>query len=260
MRVLALVTGFALAAVQSAAAQPPAADGALRAQLERLSHERVFFAHQSVGANLLEGLGRLARSAGVTLHIDDLFIPENGDPLLKLRNFEREVDARAGAVDVALLKFCYTDIGADTNAAALFEQYRATLRRLQLRHPDITFVHVTVPLTQPQDGWKAVAKRLVGRRPSGTIENVRREEYNALLRSAYLGREPFFDLARIESHTPDGRAVTVTWHGRRAPALASEYTEDGGHLNDEGKLRAARELAATLARAVPASLTASAGR
>lgn len=260
MRVLALVTGLALAVAQAAAAPSAAGGAALRAQLERLSQQRVFFAHQSVGKNLLDGLGRLARADGVALNIEDIYIPENGQPLLKLRNFEREVDARAGSIDVAMLKFCYADIGGHTDVAALFEQYRATLGRLERRHPEIAFVHVTVPLTREQAGLKAIAKRLIGRRPSGTVENVRREEYNALLRSAYLGREPFFDLADVESHTPQGRAVTVTWKGRRAPALAPEYTEDGGHLNAEGSVRAARELVAVLAATAPASLSASAAR
>ena len=256
MRGLRIVTGIVLAL----AAQAALADPALHAQLERVARERVFFAHQSVGANVLEGLGRLAAAEHVDLSIEDMRVPENGDPLRKLRNFERAVDERAGSIDVALVKFCYVDIGPDTDAAALFEQYRATLQRLQARHPDVTFVHVTVPLTRAQEGFKALAKRLIGRHPYGTVENVRREEYNALLRSAYLGREPFFDLARVESSGPDGRRVSVTWNGRTAPALAPDYTEDGGHLNAEGSERAARELVAALAAAAPRRLSVAAGR
>jgi hypothetical protein len=226
-----------------------AGDAALHGQLERLARERVFFAHQSVGQNLLEGLGRLADAQGVRLRIEDLRVAENGDPLLKLRNFERAVDERAGALDVAMLKFCYVDIGEDTDVAALFEQYRTTLRRLQVRHPRLTFVHVTVPLTVAQGGVKALAKQLLGRHPYGTVENLKREEYNALLRAAYLGREPLFDLARVESVGPDGRPVTVTWKGRRAPALAPQYSADGGHLNAAGSAAGARELVRVLAAA-----------
>ncbi|MGE5640172.1 MAG: hypothetical protein ACM30H_08755 [Clostridia bacterium] len=230
-----------------------AADSALHRQLERVAAERVFFAHQSVGQNLLEGLARIADEQGVPLHIEDLRIPENGDPLRKLRNFERDVDERGGALDVAMLKFCYVDIGEDTDVPALFEQYRATLRRLQVRHPRIAFVHVTVPLTVAQEGVKAFAKRLLGRHPYGTVENLKREEYNALLRAAYLGREPVFDLARVESVAPDGRPVSVTWKGRSAPALAPQYSADGAHLNAAGKEAGARELLRVLAAAGPAA-------
>ncbi len=92
-------------------------------------------------------------------------------------------------------------------------------------------------------------KRLFGRSPYGTVENVRRDEYNRLLRATYAGREPIFDLARIESTAPDGRLVTVTWDGITVPAMAPEYTVDGGHLNALGRQRAAREFIAVLAQA-----------
>ena len=94
---------------------------------------------------------------------------------------------------------------------------------------------------------KAWLKRLFGRAPYGTVENLRREEYNALLRAAYQGREPIFDLARLESTAPDGAAVTVQWQGRAAPAMDPAYSDDGGHLNATGRLRAARELVSVLA-------------
>ncbi len=169
-------------------------------------------------------------------------VPENGDPLRKLRSFEEAMAAQGAGADIALLKFCYADIKAETDARALFDGYRASMARLAARHRGTVFVHVSVPLTTVQRGPKALVKRLLGRHPYGTVENVRREEYNALLRAAYLGREPFFDLARVESTAPGGAPVTVDWGGRPAPALAREYTDDGGHLNAAGRLRAAREL------------------
>src|SRR3954468_5359795 len=99
-----LMTGIllALATVDGAAADP-----ALRADLQRVAQERVFFAHQSVGANLLAGLQQLATSEKIALRIDDMLVPENGEPLRKLRSFEEALDKRAGTVDVAMLKFCY---------------------------------------------------------------------------------------------------------------------------------------------------------
>lgn len=237
------------------------ADPALRADLERIARERIYFGHQSVGANLLEGVQELAADARVEVRIQraehasqvppatfgHTFVAENGQPLKKLESFRAALGS--APVDLALVKFCYVDIRADTDVKTLFARYRETLAELQKAHPRTTFVHVTLPLTTAQTGWKALAKRLLGRAPSGTVENVRREEYNRLLRAAYAGREPLFDLARVESTAPDGTAVRVAWDGAIAPALAPAYTDDGGHLNAEGRRRAARELIAVLASA-----------
>lgn len=238
-----------------------AADPALRSDLERLSRERVYFAHQSVGANILQGVEELAGEAGVRIRMvaadrasdvppasfGHTFIPENGAPLEKLANFRAAL--ASAPVDVALLKFCFVDITGDTDVRALFASYRETLAGLHRSHPHTIFVHVTAPLTTVQTGWKALAKRLLGRAPYGVAENAKRDDYNRLLRAAYAGREPVFDLARIESTAPDGALVRVQWNGVAVPALANAYTEDGGHLNAEGRRRAARELIAVLAAA-----------
>jgi lysophospholipase L1-like esterase len=108
-------------------------------------------------------------------------------------------------------------------------------------------MHITAPLTIVQRGIKGNLKKMIGRTPSGAIENIRREEYNELLRQTYRGREPLFDLARVESTAPDGTAVTGEWKGKVAPEMAPAYTDDGGHLNAAGRLRAARELVSILA-------------
>jgi len=239
-----------------------ASDEALRAELSLLATKRIYFAHQSVGANILQGVAELAQGAGVPLRIvqspraadvpaaafGHFFVPENGAPLEKLANFEKALGTGAG-IDLALIKFCYVDIDGTTDASALFARYQATIAELRTQNPHTVFVHVTLPLTTVQSGPKALAKRLLGRAPYGTIENVRREQYNALLRRAYAGREPLFDLARLESHAPDGTAVSVAWDGSTAPAMASAYTDDGGHLNARGRDVAARELVRVLAAA-----------
>jgi len=235
------------AALIFAAGAVSAADAGLRAELERVAQQRIFFGHQSVGVNLLEGLAELAASERVPLHVADAFIAENGDPLRKLQSFEEAMQQRRAPVEVALMKFCYVDFTAETDASALFARYRATIERLRSRYPGTTFVHVTAPLTDIQGGAKGWLKRLLGRAPYGAVENLRREQYNALLRAAYRGREPIFDLARVESIAPDGRAVTAEWNGSVVPVLAPAFTDDGGHLNAPGRLRAARELVSVLA-------------
>lgn len=236
----------------------------LRADLERVAQWRIFFGHQSVGGNLLDGVRHLAASAGVPVNIVEaqsassvqaatlghVRVAKNGNPLLKLSSFEHAMGQQPTEINIALIKFCYVDITADTDVKALFTSYRTTIDGLRAKTPGIAFVHVTAPLTVTQGGLKGSLKRLLGRAPYGVIENIRREEYNTLLRQTYMGREPLFDLARIESTAPDGTAVTVEWKGSIAPAMAPAYTDDGGHLNAAGRLRAAREFVSVLA-AIP---------
>ena len=225
-----------------------AADALLHASLQRVAHERVFFGHQSVGAQILQGVKELAAKEGVPVFIKDQFVPENGNPLRKLESFKASVGT-GSKYDVALVKFCYVDINPDTDAAGLFDHYRQAMNELRAKNPRTVFVHATLPLTTVQTGPKAWVKLALGRSPYGTVENVKRDEYNRLLRATYAGREPIFDLARIESTAPDGTRVTVTWDGITAPALSPEYTSDGGHLNARGRLLAAREFLAVLAQA-----------
>ncbi len=263
------VTGtlFALAtAAVGAASSAHAADidASLRADLEHIAQRRIFFGHQSVGGSLLDGIRQLSAMAGVPIRVVEVptasgvapatlghtFVARNGDPFQKLQSFEQALGQQPTGLDIALVKFCFVDITANTDVKALFARYRATINILGARNPGTTFVHVTAPLTVVQGGFKESLKRLLGRAPYGTIENMRREEYNTLLRQAYREHEPLFDLARVESTAPDGTAVTTEWKGSVAPVMDSAYTDDGGHLNATGKLRAARELVSVLA-AIP---------
>jgi hypothetical protein len=253
----------ALGAVTAAPGVPMA--GRTRQDLEAVARRAIFFGHQSVGMNLLDGVQKLAAQEGMALRVVDvtaapsaapstishLFVEENGNPARKLQDFARAMGAvPPSSPDIALVKFCYVDFTSDTDARALLARYRATVSELQAQHPGTRFVHVTAALSTVQTGPKAWAKRLLGKTPYGLAENARREDFNALLREAYAGREPLFDLARVESTLPDGSPATVSWKGRNLPVLADAYTDDGGHLNEEGRLRAARELVSILA-AVP---------
>lgn len=262
--VTSVLVALATVGVDASAAEQRAGDRNLRADLERISKRRIFFGHQSVGENVLDGLRDLGRSAGVAARIDlvqtaasvkpgtlgHAFVAENRNPVGKLQAFAEAMAPRSAGVEIALLKFCYLDFTPGTDAKALFERYRSTVDGLRARNPGTTFVHVTAPLTDVEKGAKAFAKRLLGRAPYGFAENLRREEYNALLRQAYGGYEPIFDLARVESTAPDGSAVLAEWQGKTIPAMAAAYTDDGGHLNANGRMRAARELVSVLA-AIP---------
>lgn len=249
---LAVVVGAALAAAQAHAASP---DPRLRAELEAVSKMSVFFGHQSVGGNLLDGVRRLAAEQGVPLEVAERapgaagfshsYVGANGDPAGKIQAFARAVDG-GKASDVALMKLCYVDFHAGTDPAAIFAAYQASVGELRKRHPGTTFVHVTAPLTTIQGGWKPLVKRLLGRETS-YAENARREAFNALVRAAYAGKEPLFDLARLESTRPDGSPETVEWNGKQLPVLVAAYTDDGGHLNAAGQDRIARAFVSFLA-------------
>jgi len=255
--------GLYLTLLCAAAFAARAEDAGLRAELLRLSQRRIFFGHQSVGMNLLDGVRDIAvRYPDLRFRVIDVsggadlepgtfahaFMPENGNPLLKLESFERALSSSAGsAADIAFLKFCYVDFSSGTDVPGLFARYQAVLKELHDRHARTIFVHVTAPLTTVDGGAKAALKRLLGRAPPGLLENAKREEFNQLLRNRYAGEEPVFDLARLESTGPDGQRELHDWNGRRIPAVLPAYTNDGGHLTPDARVRFARELIALLA-------------
>ena len=252
----------ALGAVTAAAAEG-APDASLRGDLQAVARLKVFFGHQSVGGNVLEGLQRLSAAQGGLLSVREAadaalagpglahaYVGTNGDPASKLAAFDRALGPSAN-VDVALVKLCYVDITERTDVQQLFASYQATVAAVRARHPSLVIVHVTTPLVADQGWLTTTAKRLLGRGAGAIADNQRREAYNELLRKAYQGREPIFDLARLESTRQDGSAERAAYEGAKIPALVPGYTDDGSHLNPVGQDRAARELVRVLAAAVP---------
>lgn len=246
------------------AATAAAPDPALRAQLEQLAQRRVFFAHQSVGGNLIEGLQALARDNGVALQVRDVahdpnvpnqtfghvFVGENGKPLAKLDEYKDRLTKQSSPPELAMVKLCFLDFTASTDPSAVFARYQADLAALRAQLPATRFVHVTTPLTTIETGPKAWLKRLLGKSPWGLVENQKREQYNQLLRNAYAGREPLFDLAKLESTAEDGSRTLTTSGSTQTAALTAAYTSDGSHLNPHGERIAARGLAGVLSQAL----------
>ena len=68
-----------------------------------------------------------------------------------------------------------------------------------------------------------------------------------LLREAYEGKEPLFDIAGIESVGPGGERESFDVKGKSFPALVPAYTDDGGHLNALGRKVVAEKLLVFLA-------------
>jgi hypothetical protein len=197
---------------------------------------RVFFGHQSVGANVLDGVRGLYASGGVSAppisngvpadtaggFIAHRYIGQNGDPASKIAAFDSAIRGGIGnQVDVALMKLCYVDISANTDVNALFATYRNTLSALQRDYPGVAFLHTTVPLTT-----------------DNPANNANREKLNSMIRSTYGGQ--LFDLAAAESTKPDGTRVSGLYTG---------YASDSGHLNPAGASAAGSAFLTAIARA-----------
>lgn len=241
---------YALFAMTSLAAPPEG--------LDRVAQRRIFFGHQSVGGNIMQGLGDLAggkltlvegRSAEALTKpaFVHALVGRNEAPLTKVADFEKALDELGGRAEIAFFKFCYIDFTASTDVEALFAEYTAALTRLRAKYPQTTFVHVTVPLTTVQGGAKAWVKKLLGNQPWGAKENEVRHRYNELLRTRLAG-QPLFDLAALESTRADGTLERFELGGTQVPALVAAYSDDGQHLNATGRVRVAAALVSFLAK------------
>jgi hypothetical protein len=230
-------------------------DGSTVQDLQSIRKLKVYFGHQSVGENILEGLREIEKTSGPGPLLSDAMIGQNGDPEGKCEDFTRKMAALAGSPsglpDVALMKFCFVDFNPATDPARLFQRYAETVDSLQAKYPAVTLVPVTAPLTTASPLWKRLARKLTGGVDAGSAANANRAEFNRLLTAHYAGRT-IFDLARVESTQPDGSRSQFEWSGQPAYSLVDAYSSDGGHLNEAGKRLAAEELIHTLAAAARA--------
>lgn len=240
---------------------------AVRADMEAVSKSRILLGHKSVGRNILAGLEALAIETGVPLRIETidgvpldsgpgLFhseIGENGDPDGKCEIFSHLLNRpERPAYDLAMMKFCYSDLKRDTplEVAAMLDRYSRLTNDLKVQRPDVRMVHITLPLRADPPGKKTMLKRFLGSSTDEDANNVLRNAFNAGLRQRFSA-EPLFDLAMLESTRPDGSHSAFSDNGQTIYTLASEYTDDGGHLNTLGRRRAAIEFVRVLASALP---------
>jgi hypothetical protein len=228
-------------------------------QWNRLAGERVFFGHQSVGSNILDGIRDIMKTnSSVRLNIVETSdaaqmtgpafyhspVGKNGEPSTKLADFRSKVGAVADS-GIAMMKYCYVDVALNTDPKALFDEYRQTVEAIRAEHPNLTIVHMTLPLLTDAGTLRHVAA-IARRKPTGRQLNLIRHQYNEMLRATYSGKEPIFDLARLEATLPNGEVKLVGYKGTRFPALANEWTYDGGHLNEAGRRRIAEAFLTTL--------------
>ena len=108
-------------------------------------------------------------------------------------------------------------------------------------------VHITVPLTTVEPTTKAWIKSMLGRTTERDV-NVKRNDFNSLLRKTYSATDPIFDLAEVESTQSNGTRSYFTRDGEKIYTLAAEFTTDGGHLNEAGRRGAAEALLQVLGK------------
>jgi hypothetical protein len=122
---------------------------------------------------------------------------------------------------------------------------------LERDFPNVTFIHVTEPLTTEPGLFtelKIRLKTLLGRMDwRGQPANVARERLNALIRGEYAGRH-LFDLAAIESSKPD-TTVSGRYDNQGYFALYDGYASDFAHLNVVGSKIAATAFLEAIAQA-----------
>lgn len=229
------------AAASSADAPPLSAEA-----LERVDEQRIFFAHRSVGEDIVTmGLPQVFRRYDVPplRVVDGLpdgagslgnhWLDQTDDPGTKLDDFKtwiRDEGVPAHA-DIAVMKLGYVDVTADTDVPALFDAYRSMMEELESAYPQLTFLHATVSVTD----WVPE-------------NNAAIERYNQLMRAEYGAGGRLFDLAAAISTCSDGEAnLHVTERGQAYHRICPEYTRDGGHLNERGAEVAAEKFLRQLA-------------
>jgi hypothetical protein len=100
-----------------------------------------------------------------------------------------------------------------------------------------------VPLETTMISWKTRIKTLLRKNDIWEYDaNIRKNEFNDLVRNYYSGKEPIFDIAYFESTYPDKKRSTFKKYGKMYYDLAPEYTYDDGHLNENGRKWVAEQL------------------
>ena len=225
------------------------------ADVAKLKNRTVFFAHMSVGTDLMDGIRNLKTGIQVEqLYPDhtqrlaaigsqtafyELAMDSNVvgvDPHAKIREFVRLMNGISSAdrLDIAFVKLGYPNFNRSSNVNDIFEHYRLAIQELEDTFRTVTFVHATSPL------YKEITDD-----PFYNDDNTQIEMFNKNLRDAYPGQ--VFDLAKLESIRCDGSMATLK-EDKTVRALADDWARDTGHLNEGGRKRFGGALIAFLAQ------------
>lgn len=233
--------------------------------LEKVARTRVFFGHQSVGGNILDGVPAVYAAHGVQAppieerrtapeaatggFISHALVGENYEPVQKIKDFDAVIRGGVGGqVDVAVLKLCYIDVTPGTDVDAVFATYRDTMAALERDFPQVAFVKTTVPLTTEPGRLAKVKQWANGNDDYGAAANATRERLNQMIRKEYRD-DHLFDVAAVESTAGDGSRSSGRHDQQPYFVLYDGYAADSGHLNEDGSLRAATAWLAAVAQA-----------
>lgn len=229
---------------------------------EKLSLKKIYFGHQSVGNNIIDGIKDVMKTnPNVKLNIvetTDLSqvksgcfahskVGKNLDPISKINDFVNINENGIGnSADIAFFKFCYVDISEETDLVDIYKKYKKEMRSLAEKYSKTRFVHVTVPLnSKPKEPdslfnkIKNFIKTVIGK---GSNNNAAAKfEYNEMLRKEYTKEGELFDLALSESINRNGVKSTVIKGNEQLQFLTPEFTNDGGHLNETGRIKVAED-------------------
>jgi hypothetical protein len=207
---------------------------------ENVGEARIFFAHASVGTNILQGLADLnqaerlkyplvQKSVNAVPPLDTvkgtIYEYSRGNPPWpeKINGFQSSINSgwNDDMADIAMNKFCYIDPAANWTA------YCNSMTALEAQYPRVRFVYWTMPLTTFTDS-----------------NAVLRSQFNQNLRNwvATQKNKILFDVADIEAWDPDGQSQTFILKGETHYKLYSGYAADEGHLNAIGRIRVATGL------------------
>ena len=222
----------------------------------KIKNINVYFGHQSVGNNIIDGLSNLltenkiedfkiievgeeAKTGSYLFHSK---VGENSKPKSKCDAFSDFINGeKTDLIDVALLKFCYIDIDENTDIQDLFEYYKTTMDSLITKYPQIVFLHITVPLVHSPKGISIKAREWLGKPNRNKLANIKRNEFNNLIKQNYEA-DKIYDLAKVESTYQDGSRESFKKNNIEYFSLINEYSSDGRHLNLLGSKLAAQEL------------------
>ena len=171
-----------------------------QSKIDKLSSQKIYFGHQSVGNNILSGLQKIVNSnSKIQLRIvetdrqSDFSAPifahskvgQNTDPFSKINDFSKKIESGIGGkADISLFKFCYIDINSETDVQRIFKEYQSAMARLIQLYPQTTFIYSTVPLMRVT-GMKVTIKRLVkkimGKPENSYGDNNNRNRWNDLI-------------------------------------------------------------------------------
>lgn len=207
--------------------------------IDNVAKLRVFFAHASIGNNIIDGMEALHASDSAKYPLiaiqDDSKPPDvtidgylyeyyrgNPDWTEKLNTYSTYTinGWRYPTVNISMNKLCAID------EETAWETYLDSMIRLETMYPDTIFVYFTIPyFTEDRHS------------NSNSISNV----FNNELRSwiAEQDNKVLFDIADLEAWSPEDIHQTFTQNGVTYETLYNGFTNDGVHLDATASQRVA---------------------